>query len=59
MKKILKWWKGRTLNEKLMYWLLVLFTIGIVVRWDFITQSVTTSVKNMYSVELPDTLEVK
>lgn len=49
-------WKGLTLNEKLMYGLLVAFVIGIFVRWDFITSEVNESVTNLFTPSERDSL---
>lgn len=34
--KFVHWWRSRTLNERLMYSLIVLLAIGIATRWRFI-----------------------
>lgn len=36
LSRLKRWWKGMTLNEKLLYLLIVTFSIGIVTRWEFI-----------------------
>lgn len=35
------WWSGRTLNEKLMYSLVVVLIIGIVTRWGYVTKEIS------------------
>lgn len=32
------WWKALTLNERMLYLLVLAFSIGIVTRWEFIAE---------------------
>ncbi len=50
MKKLQKIWGGMTTNERLMLGLVVLFLVGIVLRWDFISEQVVGSVRNLFSI---------
>ncbi len=36
LKKFIIWWRGCTLNEKLMYALIVVLIIGILTRWEYV-----------------------
>ncbi|MEG1607983.1 MAG: hypothetical protein RR931_05555 [Mucinivorans sp.] len=38
--KFLKWWHATTLNEKLMYSLVLMLLIGIATRWRYVLREV-------------------
>ncbi|MFI3286929.1 MAG: hypothetical protein R3Y61_00465 [Rikenellaceae bacterium] len=56
--KLKRLWKGLTLNEKMMYGLLLAFAIGIIVRWDFITVEVGESFTNLFTPSVRDSVVV-
>lgn len=41
--------KSMTLNEKLMYLLLLMFFVGIIVRWDYVSKEVGESFSAIFS----------
>ncbi|WP_294591229.1 hypothetical protein [uncultured Rikenella sp.] len=34
--RVTRWWKGHSMNEKLMYLLIVALVMGIATRWRFV-----------------------
>ncbi len=40
MKKIKAWWNRTTLNEKLMYGLIIALLIGIATRWKYVFKEI-------------------
>ncbi len=46
---IVRKWSASTLNEKLMYGLILAFVIGIALRWDFIAGELSETLSNMFS----------
>ncbi len=52
---IVRKWRRSTLNEKLMYGLILAFVIGIIVRWDFISSELTETFTNMFTPSTPET----
>lgn len=46
--KIKKWWRKATLNEKLMYCLVVMLIIGIATRWSVIADQIAESFGGLF-----------
>ncbi len=56
--KLKRLWKGLTLNEKMMYGLLLAFAVGIIVRWDFIAVEVEEAFTNLFTPAERDSVSV-
>lgn len=48
MRKLKVWWKKQTLNEKLMYVLVVVLAIGIATRWQFVFGEVGEAFRHIF-----------
>lgn len=46
--RLINWWKKLTMNEKLMYALLLALTIGIATRWRFVLAEVSEAFGNRF-----------
>ncbi|MFI3298541.1 MAG: DUF5106 domain-containing protein [Rikenellaceae bacterium] len=49
IKRLIARLKSATMNEKMMYSLLLLFTVGIIIRWDFISKEVSEAFSDMFA----------
>ena len=45
---MLKWFKKQNTNVKLMIILIILFVIGIIIRWDYISGEITDSFTGLF-----------
>lgn len=48
MTRLKDWWKKQTLNEKLMYVLVVALAIGIATRWRFVFGEVGDAFRHIF-----------
>lgn len=48
MTRLKNWWKKQTLNEKLMYVLVVALAIGIATRWRFVFAEVGDAFRHIF-----------
>lgn len=48
MRKLKVWWKKQTLNEKLMYVLVVVLAIGIATRWRFVFGEIGEAFRHIF-----------
>ncbi|MEG0033063.1 MAG: hypothetical protein RSF93_06370 [Mucinivorans sp.] len=46
--KFKKWWAGLTVNEKMMYPLIVVLIIAIATRWRFVVREVADAFSNLF-----------
>lgn len=47
--RLKKWWSAATLNEKMMYGLLIVLTIGIATRWRYVVADIADAFTSMFS----------
>lgn len=47
--RLRSWWKRQTLNEKLMYVLVVALAIGIATRWRFVFGEVADAFRHIFT----------
>lgn len=48
IKRLKAWWKRSTLNEKLMYALIIALAIGIATRWRYVFDEVGEAFRNIF-----------
>lgn len=46
--KLRVWWNKQTLNEKLMYVLVMALTIGIITRWRFVLAEIGDAFRHIF-----------
>lgn len=49
MTRLKQWWKKQTLNEKLMYVLVVALAIGIATRWRFVFGEAADAFRHIFT----------
>lgn len=49
MNRLKLWWKRQTLNEKLMYVLILALLIGIATRWRFVFGEIGEAFRNIFA----------
>lgn len=47
--RLKNWWKGASLNEKLMYVLVAVLAIGIAMRWRFVFGEVAEAFRHIFT----------
>lgn len=49
MKRIVLWWKSRSTNEKMMYGLILVLTVGIITRAEFVWNEISDAFGSYFS----------